>query len=83
MLSVRVYRHGKSSNVGKKVEDFEAEISLICVLKALRYIHMWESNVKSVRRKIRQGSLFGNQNSWTNTPEQNIEEHEAKGKITF
>lgn len=34
MLSVQVYRHGQSSNLGKNVEDVEAEISLICVLKA-------------------------------------------------
>lgn len=33
MLSVQVYRHGQSSNLGKKV-DYEAEISLIFVLKA-------------------------------------------------
>lgn len=34
LLSVQVYRHGQSSNLGKKVEDFEAEISFMCVLKA-------------------------------------------------
>lgn len=28
-------------------------------------------------------SLLGNQNSWANTPEQNVEGHEEKGKITF
>lgn len=44
---------------------------------------MREDNVKSIRGEIGQVSLFGNQNSWANSPGQNIEEHEAKGKVTF
>lgn len=83
MLAVQVYMNGQSSNLGKKIEDFEAEISLICVIKASWYVHMRESKVDSIKGEIRQASLFGNQNSWANTSEQNIEEHELKGKITF
>lgn len=58
MLSVQVHRHGHNSNL-KKVEDFEAEIALICVLKASRYIHMRESNVKSIRVSTWQSEQLG------------------------
>lgn len=68
MLSVQVYMHGQSINLGKKAEDFEAEISLLRVPKASWYTHMRESNIEGITWEIRWACLLGNHNIWENTP---------------